>query len=167
MDRMTDNQRVRLLKAIRQSGIFVTSGHKEKVNIMSTHWGSLGTFWNKPVFILPVRKSKLTHSLIDETGCFAISVPAKDMRNEIIMCDHLSGYDSNKFESLHLHPKRTKKIPTYTISECGLFLECKVIYKTDMQREQLDDKLREEMYSQKDFHTMYFAEVVAVYENED
>ena len=77
MDNMTDNQRTRLLKAIRQSGVFVTSGMREKTNIMSTHWGSLGTFWNRPVFILPVRKSKLTHALIDETGCFAISVPVK------------------------------------------------------------------------------------------
>lgn len=166
MDDMTDRQRTQLLKAIRQSGVFITCGQRDKTNIMSTHWGSLGTIWNRPVFILPVRKSKLSHALIDENGCFAISVPIKDMRNEIVICDHLSGYDVNKFESLHLHPKRAKKIPTYTISECGLFLECKVIYKTDMQREQLDDKLREDMYSQKDFHTMYFAEVVAAYDND-
>ena len=106
MDDMTDRQRTQLLKAIRQSGVFITCGQRDKTNIMSTHWGSLGTFWNRPVFILPVRKSKLSHALIDENGCFAISVPIKDMRNEIVICDHLSGYDVNKFESLHLHPKR-------------------------------------------------------------
>ena len=164
MDGLTDARQVQVRKAIRRSGVFITCGVKEKTNIMSTHWGSLGIFWNKPVFVLPVRKSKLSHALIDENGCFAVSVPVKDMSQEIAVCDHLSGYDGNKFDTLHLHPKRAKKISTYVINECGLFLECKVLYKTDMQREQLDEELMEEMYAQKDFHTMYFAEVVACYE---
>lgn len=163
---MTDKQKLTLMTAIRTSGIFVTSG-LEKPNVMSTHWGTLGCMWNRDVFVLPVRASKLSHDLIGESKCFALSVPIKDMRNEIIQCDHLSGYFINKFEELHLHPRRAKRIPTYVLSECGLILECKVLFTADMTREQVDPQLRSEMYSCKDFHTTYFAEIVEVYDNND
>lgn len=159
---MSVKQRAMLLNALKNSGVFVTCG-KTTHNIMSTHWGTMGTFWNKDVFVLPVRQSKLSHQIIDETKSFAISVPIKDMRKEIMACDHMSGYDINKFEKLHLHPARAKRIPTYTISECGLFFECKVIYAADMEASQLCGELYNEMYDGKDFHTMYFAEIIDVY----
>lgn len=161
-NKITNKQRTMLLNAIKTSGVFVSMGKKYH-NVMSTHWGTIGTFWNKDVFVLPIRKSKMSHAIVDQTGCFAISVPIKDMRQEIIACDHLSGYNINKFEKLHLHPSRAKKIPCYTVSECGLFLECKVIYSGDMDFSHLDESLQNEMYSCKDFHTMYFAEILDVY----
>lgn len=161
---ITTAQHKTLMSALRLSGVFVTTG-LENPNVMSTHWGTMGTLWNNSVFVLPVRPSKLSHDLIEQNKCFAISVPKKDMRNEIIQCDHLSGFFTNKFEALHLHPKRARSINTYILSECGLILECKVVFSADMTREQLDPELRAEMYSCKDFHTMYFGEIVAAYEN--
>lgn len=163
---VSPKHRVAIATARQQSGIFITCG-KTFPNVMSTHWGSIGTFWNRDVFILPIRKSKFSHRIIGETKCFAVSVPAKDMRNEIIACDRLSGYDVNKFEDLHLHPSRARKIPTYTVGECGLFLECRVIYEADTTDGQIDPLLHDEMYQNGDFHTMYFAEVVDLYEADE
>ena len=153
-----------LLNAVGTSGVFISAG-KTTPNIMSTHSGSLGTLWNRDVFILPIRKNKMTHEIIDATKSFAISVPTKDMRNQIIQCDHLSGYGANKFERLHLHPARAKKIPAFTVAECGLFFECKVIFwADDMSPSQLDPRLMTEMYEGKDFHTFYFGEIINAYE---
>ncbi|MCL2797843.1 MAG: hypothetical protein FWD58_07305, partial [Firmicutes bacterium] len=109
-----------LLNAIKTSGVFITAG-KTTPNIMSSHWGSLGVFWNRDVFVLPIRKHKMTHEIIDVTKSFAVSVPIKDMRQQIIQCDHFSGYAMNKFEKLHLHPTRARKVPTFVVGECGLF----------------------------------------------
>lgn len=162
---LTETQQKMLMNALKFSGVFVTAG-QESPNVMSTHWGALGSFWNRSVFILPVRPSKRSHDLIESSQCFAISVPIKDMRNEIILCDHMSGFAVDKFEALHLHPKRAKKIPTYVLAECGLIVECKVIFSADMSREQVDPALWQDMYTGKDVHTMYFGEVVHVYENE-
>lgn len=161
---LTEAQKKTLSTALKQSGVFITSG-LERPNVMSTHWGALGNFWNKQIFILPVRPSKLSHDLIDETKTFAVSVPIKDMRNEIIQCDHLSGFYTNKFEVLNLHPRRAKNIDTYVLGECGLILECRVVFSADMSRDQVDPSLRSEMYSCKDFHTMYFAEVIDAYDD--
>lgn len=161
---MTDKQKNTLMTALRQSGLFVTSGLNPP-NVMSTHWGLLGMLWNKNVFVLPVRKSKMSNDLIKSNGSFAVSVPIKDMRNEIIMCDHMSGFFTNKFEELHLHPQKAKSIPAYVLAECGLILECKVALAADMTRENTELSLLQEMYSCKDFHTLFFGEIVECYEN--
>lgn len=157
-------QRKVLLGALNGSGLFISCG-KETPNLMSTHWGALGTFWNRQVFVLPVREGKLSHEVIDKVKSFAVSVPTADMRNEIARCDHLSGYSVNKFEELHLHPRRARHIPAYVLGECGLILECKVIFAATPECGFVDAALKADMYAGKDFHTMYFGEIVDCYEN--
>lgn len=161
---LTGEQRRTVTEALRTSGLFISCG-KETPNLMSTHWGALGTFWNRQVFVLPVRDGKLSHEVIEKEKSFAVSVPVTDMRREIMICDHLSGYAVNKFEELHLHPKRAKRIPAYVLGECGLILECKVIFAATPEGGYVDDALQAEMYADKAFHTMYFGEIVACYEN--
>jgi flavin reductase (DIM6/NTAB) family NADH-FMN oxidoreductase RutF len=157
--------RLKLIKVGEETGIFISAG-KTSPNIMSSHWGAIGTFWNRHVFILPIRQNKYTHRIIEKTRCFAVSVPYRDMRSEIINCERLSGFDVNKFEELHLHPARAKKIPAYTVSECGLFFECRVIYEADTTVGHVAKALHDDFYKDDNFHTMYFAEIIAAYENQ-
>ena len=91
---------MKLIGALKSSGLFISCG-KETPNLMSTHWGALGSFWNRQVFILPVRTGKLSHEVIDKEKSFAVSVPIADMRREIMLCDHMSGYSVNKFDERH------------------------------------------------------------------
>ena len=159
---MTEKQRQQLMAALRSSGVFVTCGIK-RANVMTTHWGCLGTNWNKDVFLLPVRGSKLSHEIIGETRSFAVSVPIKDMRNEIAICDHISGFTVNKFEELHLHPKRAKKIDAYILGECGLIVECKIAAAIDLTADNLSESIYKDMYAHADFHTLYIGEIVEAY----
>lgn len=159
---MTDKQRQQLMTAVRTSGVFVTCGIKRS-NVMTTHWGTLGTLWNRDVFLLPVRGSKLSHEIITETGSFAVSVPVKDMRNEIVLCDHISGFYVNKFEELRLHPKRARKIDAYILGECGLIVECKVLAAVDLTKDNVSPALYEDIYAHADFHTLYIGEIVEAY----
>ena len=152
----------KLMTTMNTCGLFVTCGI-EPHNVMSTHWGSVGTMWNRDIFVLPVRGSKLSHTIISKTGEFAVCMPIKDMRDEIMLCDHLSGYRSNKFNELHLHPKRARLIEAYVLAECGLVLECRVVFSADMSKDQLDAGLFREMYEHKDFHTLFFAEILDCY----
>ncbi|MCI8413277.1 MAG: flavin reductase family protein [Clostridia bacterium] len=160
---LTAEQRKKLMSAL-AGGLFVTCG-KEKPNIMTTHWGALGAFWHKQVFVLPVRAGKRSHEILAETGSFAVSVPTTDMRNEIMLCDTMSGYAVNKFEALHLHPKRARKIPAYVLGECGLILECKVVYTATAEDGSADDALKADMYNGKQYHTMFFGEIIDCYEH--
>lgn len=159
---MTEKQRLQLMNALRSSGVFVTCGI-ERANVMTTHWGCMGTLWNKDVFILPVRGSKLSHEIISKTKSFAVSVPIKDMRNEIALCDHISGFYTNKFEELHLHPKRARAVDAYILGECGLIVECRVAAAIDLTKENTAASIYEDMYASADFHTLYVGEVVEAY----
>lgn len=161
---LTGIQRKKLDDALRSGGIFVTCG-KKNPNLMSTHWGALGSFWNRQIFVLPVRKGKRSHEILEEYKSFAVSVPTTDMRHELMLCDSMSGYTVNKFEALHLHPKRARKIPAYVLGDCGLILECKVIYTALPTDGFIEDALRADMYAGKEPHVMYFGEVVECYEN--
>lgn len=145
------------------SGLFVTCG-KDKPNVMTTHMGALGSIWHKQVFILPVRAGKLSHEILGETKSFAISVPTTDMSQEIMLCDSMSGYAVNKFDALRLHPKRARHIPAYVLGECGLVLECKVVYTASAEGLFVDEMLKAEMYRGKQYHTMFFGEIVDCYE---
>ena len=159
---ISERQLQKLMTTMNTCGLFVTCGI-EPHNVMSTHWGTLGTMWNRDVFVLHVRESKLSHEIIAKTGSFAVCMPIKDMRDEIVLCDHLSGFKTNKFDELHLHPKRARHIESYVLAECGLVLECRVILSADMTKEQLDPTLFGDMYAQKDFHTLYFGEILDCY----
>ena len=150
--------------ALKEQGLLVTCG-KSPPNLMSTHWGGLGYFWNRWVFVLPVRYGKLSQSIITNAGEFCVSVPYSDLRHAIMQVDHISGHGHNKFEELHLHPVRAKTVQSYVVGDCGMHLECKVIYTGNTTADVVAPDLKAEMYAKKDFHAMYFGEIIDIYED--
>lgn len=126
MGNLSDKERLNLLSNVNGAGVFVTLG-RERPNVMVAHWGTLGKMWGRDVFCLPIRSNKYSYRIVNETLCFALNVPYRDMRNEISTCDTISGFTANKFETLGLHPKRARSIDAYVLGECGLIVECKVV----------------------------------------
>ncbi|MDR1138832.1 MAG: flavin reductase [Clostridiales bacterium] len=162
---ITQKQIDKTERALIEQGLFVTCGNKTP-NLMSTHWGGFGYFFNRWLFILPVRNNKLSHEIIEQTQEFGVSVPYKDLRDAIVKTDITSGRTHNKFVELHLHPIKAKKIDTYLIGDCGLHIECKVIHTSNIARNNISQHLNEQMYHNKDYHTMYYGEIVDIYETE-
>lgn len=126
MSELSAKDQTLLTNTLHETGVFVTCG-LETPNIMVTHWGALGTFWGRDVFILPIRSCKYSYQIVTKSKSFALNVPTRDMRTEISLCDTLSGLKCNKFETLGLHPKRARGIDAYILGECGLIVECNVI----------------------------------------
>ena len=160
---ITQKQIAVVEKALIEQGLFVSCGHNPP-NLMSTHWGSIGYFWNRWIFVLPVRNNKLSHDIIEKTGEFCVSVPYNDLRSAIMRIDIVSGRTNDKFTELHLHPVSAQKVKGFVVGDCGLHIECKVIYTDNVANNDLSPDIRQELYSTKDYHTLYFGEIVAVYE---
>ena len=55
----------------------VTAKADGQVNPMTIGWGTLGVQWGKPIFIVFVRQSRHTKTLLDKNGEFTINVPLK------------------------------------------------------------------------------------------
>lgn len=95
---------------LKRGGIFLTTGH-DKINTMVVGWGGINFFWGKPIFIVPVRKSRYTHGIIEQTGEFTLSIPmGKDLRKELAFCGTKSGRDYDKFKECNLTPVPAQKL---------------------------------------------------------
>ena len=61
-------------------------------NPMTIGWCQFGVVWGKPICTVFVRKSRYSHSLIEKTGRFTVSVPKADtMKEELAFCGKRSG----------------------------------------------------------------------------
>ncbi|HEY8390646.1 MAG TPA: flavin reductase [Clostridia bacterium] len=151
------------MNVMKRIGVFLVSG-KNPPNLMTLGWGAVGYIWNKPIIITPVRYTRYTYDLLEQYHEFTISVPRKDLSKELVRCSQITGRTTDKFKELHLHPSRARMVDTYIVADCGLHLECKVIYKAGMEGFNLfDPKIKQQFYLTKNYHTMFFSEVVAAY----
>src|SRR5690554_5720271 len=133
-ERMTISEKhiLETLKVLERMGAFLVAGNNPP-NIMTLGWGAIGYIWNKPVIITPVRYTRYTYDLIEKHHEFVISVPQKDLSDSLLRCNQITGRTADKFKELHLHPTRAKIVDTYIVADCGLHLECKVLYKGGME----------------------------------
>lgn len=144
-------------------GAFLTSQHQDKTNVLTIGWGSIGFAWRKPVFMAMIRTSRYSHELVEGSGEFTISIPFGDMRDQLALCGSRSGRDTDKFAAAGLKLAASEKIQTPVIDIPGLHYECKVVCKQQMTPETTGEQVKADWYSNNDFHTLYFAEIVASY----
>ncbi|MCM1368045.1 MAG: flavin reductase [Roseburia sp.] len=156
---LSDKDTSTVIAAIGATGVFVTCG-RETPNIMVTHTGTIGKLWGRNVFMLPVRSSKYSYRIITQTKSFALNVPAHDMRTEISLCDSISGFKCNKFETLNLHPKRARTIDAYVLGECGLIVEFNVVAAIPPEA---INKETDDLFVTERAHTLFVGEVADVY----
>lgn len=144
-------------------GIFLNT-FSEKDNTMIIGWGGITYYWNKPIFLVPVRTSRYTWKALNDTGVFTVSVPlGVDLKKEIAFCGGKSGRDFDKFQELNLTAIPGKKVSAPIVGECTLHYECKVVLKQTMDPSLLDASVKERHYKDGDFHTMFYGEIVDCY----
>lgn len=151
-------------------GAFLTVKSGEKANPMTISWGSIGFMWQKPVFIVMVRRSRYTYELIEKADNFTVSIPylnEKDnpkMQEALIVCGTKSGRDMDKCQAAKVNLVSSKIVDSPVVEGCNLFYECKIVYKQPMIKEMLSEEIQKTMYADDDYHTYYYGEIVACYE---
>ena len=146
-----------------KKGAFLTVKSGDQTNTMTIGWATIGIMWHKPVMMVAVRSSRHTFGIIEQAHDFTVSVPSTDMKKEIMFCGTKSGRDFNKFEECSLSTRDSRQVSTPIIHIPGLHYECGIVYKTAMTPEYLDSKL-EELYPEKDYHTLYFGQILECYQ---
>jgi flavin reductase (DIM6/NTAB) family NADH-FMN oxidoreductase RutF len=146
-----------------ERGAFLTVQGSSDINTMTIGWGLMGTCWRKPVIMVAIRDSRFTYQLMEQTNNFTISMPAGNLRDEIFYCGTKSGQDVNKFEECGLKTAPGRVVASPIIDTAGTHLECQVIYKCPMDPGLLSEA-QHSLYPQRDYHTLYFGEILACYE---
>ena len=148
-----------------EKGAFLTVQAGGRRNTMTIGWATMGICWRKPVFMIAVRDSRYTFELLESGTDFSVTLPARGMRDEVFYCGTKSGRDVDKFEECQLKTLAGQKITSPVIDTPGTHIECRVIYKSAMNPAFLDGALMA-LYPEKDFHTLYFGEIVACYQTD-
>ncbi|GHV02683.1 hypothetical protein FACS1894211_14590 [Clostridia bacterium] len=152
-----------IYNTMRTMGLFITTG-SARINTATISWGTFGHLWNRPLALIPIRSQRYTYGLIEESGVFTISVPRKDLGNVLSQAGTLSGRDHDKFSELHLHPAKARHVDTFIVADCGLHLECRVIYRAPIVPENLHPAIDKEIYTGNSRHTMFYGEILDIYE---
>jgi len=145
-------------------GAFLTVRAEDKVNTMTIGWATIGFVWKKEIFMVAVRDSRYTFSLIEKSNNFTVTVPTDKAHKEAVMfCGTKSGRDYDKFSECGLQEKSALTVDSPIIDIPGIHYECKIIFKSPMDPALLDPDFAG-LYPAKDYHTLYFGEILACYE---
>ena len=162
---MLEKYLAEIYNAMRTSGVFLTSGDSSRANTAAISWGAFGQFWNRPMAIIPIREARFTYGLILQHGVFSVSVPRKDLSKELAAAGAISGRHADKFSELHLHPAKARRINTYIVADCGLHLECRLIYRVPVTAEHFSPAIDTRNYVvPENRHSMFYGEILDLYE---
>jgi len=146
-----------------KKGVFLTVKAGDRLNTMTIGWATIGYCWQKPIFMIMVRNSRHTFSIIEDADDFTVSIPALDMKNAVMYCGTQSGKDVDKFQELGMETKAAQQTHSPIIDLPGLHFECRIVHKSAMDPKFLEESYQH-FYPEQDFHTMYFGEILECYE---
>lgn len=145
--------------------MLVTAKKGEDINTMTASWGGMGVMWGKDVAVAVLRPQRYTKEFIDETGRFSLSFYDESYKKDMTYVGRVSGRDeADKISKTSFTPAEIDGVPYF--EEAHTVLVCKTLFSQEMKPEGFteDSKyLDAEKYPDKDYHTMYVAEIEKVY----
>ncbi len=145
-------------------GGFLTVKNGDIVNTMTISWGSIGYMWNRYVFTVLVRKTRYTFGLLETGDSFTVSVPfGNKMSDALKICGTKSGRDIDKEKLAELNYLPGRVVDTPVVGNCNMYYECKIVYKHPEDPALIIAPDIHELYD-NDYHTIYYGEIVACYE---
>jgi flavin reductase (DIM6/NTAB) family NADH-FMN oxidoreductase RutF len=142
-------------------GVLLDSGRNvTDANLMTISWGMFGIMWGKPVMMVMVRPTRHTWQFITQAPDFTVNWMDETWTDAVRLCGSSSGRDMNKFAAAGLTPVPGRSVQSPIIEESALALECRLLYRHDLQPDQFVDLAIEQMYPAKDYHGLFFGEIV-------
>jgi flavin reductase (DIM6/NTAB) family NADH-FMN oxidoreductase RutF len=149
-----------------KAGAFLIVKSGEAMNTMTIGWATFGVIWRKPIMMVAVRSSRHTFGIIEAAKDFTVTFPAGDMHKEAAFCGTNSGRNVDKFKECNLETVDGRQVVSPVMKIPGRHYECKIIYKSAMDPAHFDKDYDTSFYPEKDYHTLYFGEIVACYETD-
>ena len=135
--------------------LLITAGNEEKCNTMTASWGAMGVMWGKNAVTVYIRPQRYTKE------SFTISVLGEQYRKALSYCGKVTGKDMDKITEAGLTPYFTDG--TTGIEEADMIMVCKKMYHDTIKPECFDETENDsKWYPEKDYHTMYIAEIQKV-----
>ena len=135
-------------------------------NEMTIGWGSIGTMWNKPFVQIVVRPTRFTFGFLEDYDDFTLSAFPKEFKRALAYLGSRSGRDGNKLAETNLTAIASQKVKSPSFEQAELTIECRTIYSADFDPTRFIDPAIEQNYPNKDYHRMYYGEIVGIFGTE-
>ncbi len=144
--------------------LLLTSGDftARDYNAMTISWGSLGVMWNRPFAQVVVRPVRHTYNFMERYDSFTLCAFPKTYHRALSLLGTKSGRDGDKIAEAGLTPIASTCIAAPGYAEAELIIECRKIYWQDLDPSHFLSQQIERNYPQKDYHRVYFGEILAV-----
>lgn len=144
--------------------LLLTSGDhdKKEYNCMTVAWGSMGLMWNRPFVQVVVRPTRHTDLFMKKYDTFTVTAFPEEYRDKLKYFGSVSGRDENKIEKSGLNLVKPEFVSCPTFEEAELSIECRKIYSSNFLPEEFLDEDIEKSYPEKDYHNVYFGEVLCI-----
>ena len=148
-------------KLIGTDWMMIAAEKNQKVNAMTASWGGLGVIWEKNVAYVVIRPQRYTKEFVDHAGTFSLTFFNEGFKKQLNYIGAISGRDEDKIAKTGLSVAHHEDTPYF--SEGKLVLICKILYTQEIKPEGfLDKETIAKFYPDKDYHTMYIAEIKSV-----
>ena len=138
------------------SGDFST-GH---YNTMTVGWGSFGTMWNRPFAQVVVRPTRYTFEFMNQYDSFTLCAFDNAYKKALNMLGSKSGRHGDKISESGVTPIASRMIKAPGFEQATLIVECRKIYWQDFDPTHFLDDAIEGFYPDRDYHRVYFGEIV-------
>jgi flavin reductase (DIM6/NTAB) family NADH-FMN oxidoreductase RutF len=148
-----------------EQNLLLTAGDfgSGRFNTMTVGWGSMGVMWGKPFVQVVVRPVRYTYVFMEEHDTFTLTAFAKEHDPALMLLGTKSGRDGDKIAEAGLTPMASTRVAAPGFEEAELILECRKLYAQDMDPACFVDPALDESYPDKDYHRIYFGEILAVH----
>lgn len=141
--------------------LLVTAEKEGRVNTMTASWGGLGVMWGKNVAFIVLRPQRYTKEFVDAGETFSLSVLDDSYRKTLGYLGTVSGREEDKIEKSGLTVEQDGGTPYF--QEANTVLVCRKLYAQPYEPACFINKSCEEKwYPEKDYHTLYIAEIEEV-----
>ncbi len=138
----------------------LTSGTFDDFNSMTVGWGSIGAMWKKPFVQVVVRPSRYTFEYMEKYQSFTLCSFPDAFKDALMVMGTKSGRNSDKITESGLTMMESKIVDAPAYREAELILECRKIYWQDMIPDNFLDSSIEGNYNKRDYHRIYYGEIL-------
>ena len=141
--------------------MLVAAGDERRANAMTASWGAVGEMWGKSVVMIVIRPQRYTKTFLDQTETFSLGIFPETQREMLNYMGTVSGRTEDKIAKSGLTESLVDGAPVF--EESRMTLVCRKLFAQPMEEAAfLDQKTVDSWYPDKDFHTLYIAEIEKV-----
>lgn len=83
--------------------------------------------YNPPMLMVGIVPSRFSYSLIKESGCMVVNLPAKNFKEEFDYLGSISGRDEDKLKKMNIETKDADLVAAPILVDCPVNVELKIV----------------------------------------